>query len=155
MRWIPIFILSLVWLSSSAPLTAAPATQAKIVKVLPTLLDDKGRNSLSPSLYERDAYQAILRKDRTKVHGLRFDVQWKAPGAGSSLVLKLELRTGNATVGKPVVIEHEVKPPRFGTRWSRVIVDSDTFKKSGDVVAWRAVLLEGGTQIAQRTSFLW
>ena len=153
MRWIPILILSLAWLTSTAPLAAA--SQGKIVKVLPTLLDSKGRNSLSPSLYERDAYQAILRKDRSKVGGLRFDVQWKAPGAGSKLVLKLELRTGNATDGKPVVIEREVNPPRFGTRWSRVIVDSETFKKTGEIVAWRAVLLDGGTQIAQRTSFLW
>src|SRR5439155_1231097 len=36
--------------------------EAKIYKVLPTFIDKEGRHSLSPSLYERDAYQAQLRK---------------------------------------------------------------------------------------------
>ena len=49
--------------------------------MLPHYLDKEGRHTLSPSLYERDAYQAILRQNPEKRGGMRFDVQWKARGA--------------------------------------------------------------------------
>ena len=38
----------------------AAHAEAKISKVLPHWLDKKGRHTLSPSLFERDAYQAQL-----------------------------------------------------------------------------------------------
>src|SRR5690348_1436186 len=56
----------------------AEAAGARIIKVLPHLLDRDSRHTLSPSLYERDAYQSFLRKNADQCAGLRFDVQWKA-----------------------------------------------------------------------------
>src|SRR6185369_13028943 len=39
----------------------AHAESAKVLKVLPLFLDQKGRESISPSLFDRDAYQVLLR----------------------------------------------------------------------------------------------
>ncbi len=142
--------------TSMRVVAGSAVAETKIIKVLPTLLDHKGRNSLSPSLYERDAYQAILRKNRDQVGGVRFDVQWKARGVASkTVVLRLELRTRGHADAKPEVIDTEVVPKRFGTKWSRVVVDAETYKRIGEVVAWRATVVDGGQTLAQRTSFLW
>ena len=54
--------------------TLSHAADAKVRKVLPSLVDLEGRASLHPSLYERDAYQAYLRKNPELVGGMRFDV---------------------------------------------------------------------------------
>jgi hypothetical protein len=54
MRWLMLLLL----------VTLAPAAQAagpRVYKVLPQFLDVNGRASLTPSLYDRDAYQAIHR----------------------------------------------------------------------------------------------
>ena len=40
----------------------ASAATGRVLKVLPHLLDTNGLHTLKPSLYERDAYQAYLRK---------------------------------------------------------------------------------------------
>ena len=71
----------------------AASPKAKVMKVLPHLLDEQGRHMLSPSLYERDAYQAYLRQHPEKCSGLRFDVHWKASGTGTAaLRLFVEIR---------------------------------------------------------------
>ncbi len=158
MRRFSILLLAAAALSFSAPRsTAAEASaNAKIIKVLPTFLDMKGRHSLSPSLYERDAYQALLRKDKKLISGMRFDVQWKAPSPVSDkLVLRLELRVSTARDAKSVVLEMEVPRKKSGSRWSRLILDGEKFRESGDVLAWRATLLDGDRKAAERTSFLW
>src|SRR5207249_4815919 len=46
------------------------AAAGRVVKVLPQFLDLKGRNTLSPSLYERDAYQAVLRRHPEQRSGM-------------------------------------------------------------------------------------
>ena len=71
--------------------TADAARPGRISKVLPHWLDLQGRHTLSPSLLERDAYQAKLRADRSLCSGIRFDVKW-AKNTSSSVKLQLELR---------------------------------------------------------------
>ena len=135
---------------------SASSSEARVVKVLPTLLDRNGKNSLSPSLYERDAYQAILRKSKELVSALRFDVQWKAPTATSKTVtLRLELRATAHSDSAPLVFDQEVHVKKHGTRWSRMILDKETYSKVGQVVAWKISIIDQGKPIAQRTSFLW
>jgi hypothetical protein len=130
------------------------AADSRIVKVLPHLLDSQGRHSLSPSLYERDAYQDRLRKDPSKAKGLRFDVLWKGRSSGSdSLKLRVELRGTKDVV--PLVVEAPVKSGFFGRRWSRLFLTPEQFEKVGAVSAWHAVLLDGETQVAELKSFLW
>jgi len=57
---------------------AADAVTGKVVKVLPFFLDAQGRIAKSPSLFDRDVYQAYLREHTNEVSGVRFDVLWKA-----------------------------------------------------------------------------
>src|ERR1051326_4940456 len=73
----PILILALCFTMCAA----ASAATGGVVKVLPQFLDLKGRSAISPSLYDRDAYQAHLREHTNEISGIRFAVQWKAHGA--------------------------------------------------------------------------
>lgn len=132
------------------------AADGKVIKVLPHLLDQAGRHSLSPSLFERDAYQAVLRKHPEKVSGLRYDVCWRVRGGDKSkLKLRLQLRTARGDPTAPLVLEAPVKA-RFGSGgWASVTLDGETYRRSGQVQAWRATLLEGDTEIAEQKSFLW
>src|SRR5437762_14075294 len=70
--------------------TALPQS-IKILKVLPHYLDHKGRHTVSPSLYERDAYHAWLRKNLDARSSLRFDVHRNARG-WKELKLRVELQ---------------------------------------------------------------
>lgn len=132
------------------------AATAKIIKVLPHYLDLDGRHALSPSLYERDAYQAILRKNPEQRSALRFDVQWKAKGVGpANLKLRVELRTSKNFLSKPQVAERPVQKRRWFSTWSSLAVSGDDFKQMGELLAWHVTLWEGEKLLAEQKSFLW
>lgn len=143
-------LLLVCWVGVGALLGA----EARVVKVLPHLVDHQGRHTLSPSLYERDAYQAELRDHPEKRAGLQYEVLWKASGRISGpLSLRLELK--GAQSGNPEVVEVPVKRGLLGRRWSRVVVPADQFSRLGTVTAWKATLLESGKTLAESRSFLW
>src|SRR5438552_18417683 len=114
--------LALVW--SLAFVLAAPASAGtgQVMKVLPHFLDREGRHTLSPSLYERDAYQAVLREHPEKRAGIRFDVPWKTKGSSlGTLRLIVEARTiveGNHP--RQIVLENKVEPSGLLSRWTGV-----------------------------------
>lgn len=136
--------------------SVAQAAEGKIIKVLPHLLDAQGRNTLSPSLYERDAYQAYLRKHPELCSALRFDVQWKRRDSHpDNLKLKLELRTSKGTPAAPLTIESPVKAKGWFSTSTGLVVDGESFKTMGDVIAWRVTLWDGDRQVAEQKSFLW
>jgi hypothetical protein len=150
----PALLLSLLLLACLGSKVAG--SEGKILKVLPHLLDTEGRHGLSPSLYERDAYQAHLRQHPDQCSGMRFDVQWKARGRTSDpFRLRLELRGSRAHQATPLVVEQAVKRKRAWSSWSSVKLDHQEWKRLGQVVAWRATLWEGDRQIAEQRSFLW
>jgi len=153
--------LLIAWLSVcllAATLSAGAAT-GRVVKVLPHYLDLKGRHTLSPSLYDRDAYQAQLRQHPEQRSGMRFDVQWRGRGAaGTTLKLRAELRgsvKGNLPSQK--ILETEVKVGIAGTasRWTSLKLTGDDYQKIGEVSAWRVTLWEGNQLLAEQKSFLW
>ena len=149
MRWLKLLPVVLFF----SALGAESAT-AKIIKVLPHLLDRDGRHTLSPSLYERDAYQAFLRKHPDQCSGLRFDIQWKAKRVvGTRLLLRLEIR--GSKEAKPVLSERPARPDHGYRRWSSLRVDGDAYQKVGEVIAWRATLWEDDRLLAEQKSFLW
>ena len=127
-----------------------------IAKVLPHLLDRKGRHTLYPSLFERDAYQSHLRKTPKKQSGIRFDIRWKATGSSSTpLKLKVALRGSEAYRTTPYVLTKEVDSKgRLGT-WSALTLTGKPFKKMGKLMAWKVTLSHGETQLDEQTSFLW
>ncbi|MBU6401334.1 MAG: hypothetical protein KGS61_13545 [Verrucomicrobia bacterium] len=132
------------------------AAEARIIKVLPHYLDQQGRRALSPSLYERDAYQAQLRRHPQMQSTMRFDVQWKARGSFQEpLRLRLELRTSRGDLAKPYQQEETVRPGRWFSRWSALTLKPALYRQIGEVLAWRVTLWEGNRQLAEQKSFLW
>lgn len=68
--------------------------EGKVIKVLPHFVDFQGRHTLSPSLYERDAYQELLRNHPEKRAGLQFEVLWKVSSRVSGpLRLKIDRKS--------------------------------------------------------------
>jgi hypothetical protein len=150
-------LILLCLILGATPLRSLAATPGKIVKVLPYYVDREGRIALSPSLFDRDAYQAILREDRSRCSALRFDVQWKAkkPALPGNLKLRLELVTSTVNKARPLVLDQPVRPKALGSRWSRILLEGEAFRTSGDLVAWRVSLWDGDQLLAEQRSFLW
>jgi len=150
-----------LWISAVTTLLLADPAHAatgRVIKVLPEFLDREGRTSLSPSLYERDAYQAVLRIHPDRRAGLRFYVQWKIKGpAWEPLKLRLELRgLAEGQLPKEMVIEEPLvnRGQRF-SHWAKVTLDTEAYKRLGAVTAWRVTLWEGQKQIGEQQSFVW
>jgi hypothetical protein len=149
----PILILVLFCLMSAA----ASAATGRVIKVLPQFLDLKGRHALSPSLYDRDAYQAYLRLHTNEVSTVRFAVQWKASGTNAvPLKLRVEaLGDSHGELPARVVLEQEVKPGGWFSHWAYLPLTGDDYKKLGEVSAWRVTLWEGDKLLSEQKSFLW
>ena len=149
----PILILALCCLVSAA----ASAATGRVIKVLPQFLDLKGRHAISPSLYDRDAYQVYLRLHTNDISGMRFAVQWKASGTGETpLKLRVEIRGVTHDELPPrVVLEEEVKPGGWFSHWASLPLVGSDYKKIGEVTAWRATLWDGDQMLGEQKSFLW
>jgi hypothetical protein len=135
-------------------LLAGCSTAPKVVKVLPHLRDREGRIALSPSLYDRDAYQAQLRAQPAERSGLQFDIQWRAPATGR---LKLMVEMRGALSNQITTARMEV-PLRSGgktSRWAKATLVGEDYTKFGDLAAWRVSLWNGGDLLAEQRSFLW
>jgi hypothetical protein len=132
------------------------ADTGKVVKVLPFLVDDQGRIAKSPSLFDRDAYQAYLREHTNDIAGIRYDVLWKAGKTGGEKVaVRVELRGAlDGNLPKTKTLETEIVPGKTGD-WTEVKFTGDEFKSFGPIVAWRATLWSGTNQMAEQKSFLW
>jgi hypothetical protein len=149
-------LLSLLLLGSLSTAFAGDVVTGRLVKVLPFFLDLKGQKALSPSLYDRDAYQAYLRRHADQRSALRFDVLWKASDAGGAqLKLRVELR-GIDKAGMPrrATLEQAVTP-HFFRHWNSLTLGGADYKDFGELVAWRATLWSGNQQLSEQKSFLW
>jgi hypothetical protein len=133
------------------------ATSGHIIKVLPHFVDLEGRHALSPSLYDRDAYQAFLRGHTNSVSGVRFDVQWRARGRSvEGLKLRVELR-GPAKGHLPQAksLESTVKAGGWFNHWTALPLAGDDYRQFGEVTAWRVTLWDGDRLLSEQKSFLW
>src|SRR4051794_13527003 len=99
---------------------------AKVIKVLPHFLDQEGRHSISPSLYDRDAYQARLRRNPKERSGLRFDVQWRS-GEVSQLKLRIEMRGGRDKETTQAVLETSAKHVAGFSKWTALTLTRDDY----------------------------
>ncbi len=151
---------ALIWLSLMGWLAAVWSSQAatgRVIKVLPQFLDLKGRDSLSPSLYQRDVYQAHLRDHTNECSGMRFNVQWKTKGlpAGPTK-LRVELRgVAQGDFPKQLVLEASVEPKGKFSHWTEIPLVGEEYKNFGQVTAWRVTLWEGPQLLSEQKSFLW
>jgi hypothetical protein len=130
------------------------AASGKVIKVLPQFLDAQGRHTLSPSLYERDAYQAHLRKHPELRSGLRFAIQWRAKGA-TNLKLRVELRGMRENKVQTRTLETPVERKAALEQWAMLVLSGDDYKQFGELSAWRATLWDGDQLLAEQKSFMW
>jgi hypothetical protein len=136
----------------------AVASSGSLLKVLPEFLDLKGRNSLTPSLYERDAYQATLRDHPERRSAIRFYIQWKTKKPiWEPLLARVELRgIAEGKLPRQLVLERSVSNPGgFLSHWIEITLGGDQYRSFGSVTAWRVTLWEGQTLIGQEQSYLW
>ena len=149
-------LVILLLLGSLSATFASDAASGRVVKVLPLLLDLKGRDAVSPSLYDRDAYQVYLRQHTNEISAIRFDVLWKASNAnGAKLKLRVELRgIGASGLPRQTTLEQSVTPGFF-RRWTSLTLGGADYKNSGELVAWRATLWSDDQLLSEQKSFLW
>ena len=150
------FLMILLLLGSLSAASASDAVTGHIVKMLPLFLDAKGRDAVSPSLYDRDAYQFYLRQHTNEISAIRFDVLWSASNATNvQLKLRLELR-GASPDNLPfqTTLEKTVTP-HFFRHWTSFTITGDDYKKFGEMTSWRATLWADGRMLAEQKSFLW
>ena len=152
MRWV---ILALLLALAGGP--ASAATGGRVIKVLPQFLDLKGRESLSPSLFDRDAYQSQLRHHPTERSGLQFKIQWKAQSAPTQdLKLRVEFRgVARGELPKTGAIDTVVRRKHWYSHWTGVKIDETTYREFGEITAWRVSLWDGGKLLSEQKSFLW
>jgi hypothetical protein len=149
-------LVILLLLGSLSATFASDAASGRIVKVLPLLLDLKGRDAVSPSLYDRDAYQLYLHQHTNEISAIRFDVLWKASNAkDAKLKLRVELRAvGAGGLPRQTTLEQSVTPGFF-RRWTSLTLGGVDYKNSGELVAWRATLWSDDQLLGEQKSFLW
>jgi hypothetical protein len=149
----------LIWVCVLCSWAAAYSAQAggRLIKVLPQYLDLKGRNSRTPSLYDRDAYQAQLREHPEQCSGIRFYIQWKSKKpVWEPLKLRVEARGfAKGDVPKQLVLETPVQPTGWFGHWDPITVTGDQYKEFGGLTAWRVTLWEGEQLLSEQKSFLW
>jgi hypothetical protein len=149
-----LILLSLLGVVTAA--RAADAVSGRIVKVLPFFLDQQGRNAKSPSLYDRDAYQAYLNQHTNQVSAMRYDVWWKAtPAPDAKIKIALELRgIGTNSIPKLETLETNVVPGKY-RQWTSIPLAGGDYKNIGTVVAWRVRLYNDSQLLGEQKSFLW
>lgn len=149
-------LMILFLLGSLASVSASDLVTGHIVKMLPLFLDLKGRDAISPSLFDRDAYQFYLRQHTNEISAIRFDVLWSASNAkNAELKLRLELRgTGPGSLPRQTTLEQAVMP-HFFRHWTSFTLTGDDLKNFGEVNSWRATLWSGDQMLAEQKSFLW
>jgi len=149
-------VMIAVLIGSVATALATDALSGRVLKVLPLFLDRKGHDAISPSLFDRDAYQAHLRQHTNEVSTLRLDVLWKTSGAwDEKLTLRAELR-GIGADGLPrrALLEQTVAPKLFRSWTSLKLAEAD-YKNFGNLSAWHVTLWNGDRLLAKQESFLW
>jgi hypothetical protein len=161
MRWPRLILLftfaglSFIGHDLRADSVSSPPT-GRIIKVLPLLMDTNGAVAPSPSLLDRDAYQARLMEHTNMISGIRFDVCWTARHARRvTLKVRVEMR-GVGAGGMPTeaVLEGTVTPKLFH-HWISLTLAGSDYKKLGTLAAWRATLWNGQQKIGEQKSFLW
>jgi hypothetical protein len=149
-------LMILLLFGSLSAAFASDAATGRVIKVLPLFLDLKGHDAVSPSLYDRDAYQAYLRQHTNEISAIRYDVLWKASDTGDAkLKLRVELRgSGTNNLPRQITLEHEVTP-KFFRHWTSLTLNDADYKNFSAVTAWRVTLWSGGQMLGGQKSFLW
>lgn len=155
--FVHLLIVGSVWGVAWAVPAAPGLVEGHVQKVLPQLMDEKGRCTVSPSLFDRDAYQAYLSKNPGKVSGIRYNVRWKARHAeGTKLTLRVELRgMFEGKFPRQATLEQTFDGAASIRRWTELELRGEAYAEFGKITAWRATLWCGDTMLDEYKSFLW
>lgn len=128
-----------------------------MLKVLPHYLDAKGLHTLSPSLFERDAYQSHLKDHPDKVSTMRFDVHLRLQDSDfEDVQVRVEARFGKGDSIETIKATAPLKKPKWGKRvWTSLTLDRETYDAGARMIAWRVTLRRGDEILDTHTSFLW
>ena len=134
----------------------ASALDGRVSKVLPQFIDLEGRHSLSPSHFERDAYQAKLREKPALRKGLLFRVNWSAePSDWTQVRLRVEARGLKGNILQSRIIEQPVQKHGWFGKWTTLKIEGEAYQSFGELVAWRVTLWENNVLLGEQKSFLW
>lgn len=148
-------LLLTLFLLAAIPAFAADAAGHGVVKVLPLLVDLKGRIAESPSLFDRDAYQAYLREHTNEVSGVRFDLLLQPGKTLTNGMVRIEIRgIGEGGLPQQATLEQKTKASKY-RHWETVNLAGNDYKKIGSMVAWRATLWNENEMLGEEKSFLW
>jgi hypothetical protein len=134
----------------------ARAGNAKVVKVFPQYLDKQGRHTISPSLMGRDVFQADLRRHPSLRGGIRMVVEWKGKDVDwSHLRMRVEIRGLEGNTLRTETLEEPAVKNGWLNHWTELRLTGPKFVNFGNLVAWRATLLDGAKELSSQQSFLW
>jgi hypothetical protein len=150
-----LLMLSLL-IGSMATAFASDGVTGRVIKVLPLFLDHKGHDAISPSLFDRDAYQAHLRQHTNEVSTIRLDVLWKSSDDwDEKLTLRAELRAiGVDGLPHRTTLEQTVMPKMLRS-WTSLKLPEADYRNFGELSAWRVTLWNGDKLLSAKESFLW
>ena len=149
-RLLPVLAAAALSACSSTP--GPGFTKVKIYRLDP----DKEINAVEPSVrFEQRhyLYGAVTREQIEARRGNYYKFFWSVEDPARPVRIRFEYRqstTGFTTHTKVVDIPKVEK-----TNITEIGVVGEEFRSRGKVLAWRAVLLQDGKQVAETKSFLW
>ncbi len=127
-------------------------TKVKIYRLNPTAKI----NAVDPSIpFEQQhlLYGAVTNDDRDARGGNYYTFFWKADDRTQPVKLRFEYRQA-ATRSAVKRVEVDITDVKRNNV-SKVQITGAEYQTNGKVLAWRAVLLQGGKEIASTQSFMW
>lgn len=152
-----LLLLGAVFTTATRVQAASGEIEGRVMKVLPHLLDEQGRHTVSPSLFDRDAYQAHLRSNPEEVSGIRYDVRWKARRAAfETITVRVEVRgMFEGKVPRSLTLEETFEGRASIRKWTGFELTGEAYDQFGKIIAWRATLWSGDEMLDEYKSFLW
>jgi hypothetical protein len=140
-----------------ASLSACASKPQGFTKVKIYRLDPLARiNAVDPSIpFEQQhlLYGAVTFEDREARRGNYYSFFWKTEDTSQPVKVRFEYRQSatRSAVKKQEIEVVDIK----GTNVTKFQVTGAEYLAAGKVLAWRAVLLQGGKEIAVTKSFMW
>lgn len=149
LRLLPVF--------AAAALSACATPPQGFTKVKIYRLDPKAKiSSVDPSIsFEKEhlLHGAVSNEEREARKGTYYTFFWKADDLSQPVKLRFEYRQ-SATRSEVKTQEIEITEVKR-SNVTKLQITGEEYLKSGKVLAWRAVLLQGGKEIASTRSFMW
>lgn len=142
---------------AAAALSACASKPQGFTKVKIYRLDPQAKiTALDPSIpFEQQhlLHGAVTAEDREAREGNYYTFFWKVDDSSQPVKLRFEYRQ---SVTRSAVKRQEVEITDVKrNNVTRMQVTGEEYFTAGKVLAWRAVLLQGGKEIASTQSFMW